>query len=327
MTQTLPLVSPLLVATDGSPSALLAQRLVYPLASVVKMRDREPVLHCLTVEPRPSRRRAAEAEPPDPEEASGEAAPTASQNAVLEAIAADLPADLSVSLQVRQGRPANEILRYARRTRPGLIALGQHGVGGVRELLLGSVSSAIARYADCPILIARHPETEAPTEARWQRILLVVNGFPATKQAIALTRQILPIGVQHVSIFCVQPPLTSQYLFGPFATPTPNSQLTLSLQQVQHEQSEQLIHQAEAALADSGIDVSSQIQIGEPGPLICQLAQHHQSDLIIVGSDRRPAFRNIRLNATGDYLIHHAPCPVLLCRNPQNDTAHPAESP
>jgi nucleotide-binding universal stress UspA family protein len=125
---------------------------------------------------------------------------------------------------------------------------------------------------------------------------------------------LIPAGIQRVTILCAQTPLNPHYLFGPFATPTPNWQLTQSLQQAQKEQSEQIIQKAQEKLAGANLAVTTLIQTGEPGPIICQIAQQQQADVIILGSDRHPAFRNIRLTATGDYVLHHAPCPLLLCR-------------
>ncbi|HEY9847763.1 MAG TPA: universal stress protein, partial [Candidatus Caenarcaniphilales bacterium] len=132
---------------------------------------------------------------------------------------------------------------------------------------------------------------------------------------------------QRVTILCVQPPLTTQYLFGPYATPTPGRQLMQSLQQAQKEQSEQLIHQAQAVLNLPGLTLQTFAQISEPGPLICQVAQQQGVNLILLSSDRRAPLGNIRLGATGDYVIHHAPCPVLLCRavRPESSVTSTAE--
>jgi nucleotide-binding universal stress UspA family protein len=254
-------------------------------------------------------------------------------------LCAEIPADLSVSSQVRQGRPAAEVLAYARSIQAGLIAVGHRGVAGIRELWLGSVSSVIARYAPCSVLITRGTETGDHHEPTLAHVLLVVNETMVAQSAIAVTRQLLPAGIQTITILCVQSPLSPNYLFGPFAAPTPSWQLHQSLQQAQREQGEQVLHHAIAALHAPNLLIESLLQVGEPGPLICQIAQQRHVDLIILGSSgarqsllaplqslrkhrqvaestdaSRSALRNTRLGSTEDYTIHHAPCPVLLCR-------------
>lgn len=54
---------------------------------------------------------------------------------------------------VSGGEPADEILRFAREQRVDLLVLGTHGHGGLARALIGSVSSAVARRAACPMLL------------------------------------------------------------------------------------------------------------------------------------------------------------------------------
>jgi nucleotide-binding universal stress UspA family protein len=327
-----PLSAPLLLATDGSPSACLAQKLLYPIGANLEQEAKgKKTLVMLMVKPQLLVRQARKAIAIPEVEARPETeletiSDLAEEQNLLNALAADVPKNLAVFLEARRGRPTTEILNYARSLPAGLIAVGHQGLEtGMRDFLLGSVSLGVARYATCPVLVARSQiEVETPS---WQHVLLVVDGSQATHSAIALTRQLVSAGIQQVTILSVQSPLTTQYLFGPFATPTPSWQLMQSLQQAQKDQSEQIIQQAEAALCLPGLKVQTLTQVSEPGPCICQIAQQQAVNVIILGSDRRPALGNIRLTATGDYVIHHAPCPVLLCRVPRADvlTASPSK--
>lgn len=259
-----------------------------------------------------------------------------SPDRLMATIRAEFPANLTVDCQVRRGRPATEILNYARTIQVGLIAVGQQGAGGVRELLLGSVSSVIARYAPCSVLVARGSSS---TEPNLNHVLLVVAGTPTSRVAIALMRQLVPAGVQRITLLCTQLPPNTNYLFGPFVTPTPSWQLSQSLQSAQREQGESLLQQARKSLNLPHLEIEMRLETGEPGPQICEVAQERQVNLIVIGSGEtrrslaapwppfrrakqptsgqappRRALRNTRLSAAEDYIIHHAPCPVLLCR-------------
>ncbi|MET0398325.1 MAG: universal stress protein [Longimicrobiaceae bacterium] len=49
--------------------------------------------------------------------------------------------------------PAEEILRYADEQRADLLVLATHGHGALRRALVGSIASAVARGAGCPVLL------------------------------------------------------------------------------------------------------------------------------------------------------------------------------
>jgi nucleotide-binding universal stress UspA family protein len=69
-----------------------------------------------------------------------------------------LPETLVVETQLLEGPPAEAILRVAAEDGCDLIVLGSRGRSQLAELVLGSVSSAVAHRATCPVLIARPVE-------------------------------------------------------------------------------------------------------------------------------------------------------------------------
>jgi len=52
-------------------------------------------------------------------------------------------------------RPADAILREARKWRADLIVMGTHGRRGVRRLVLGSDAEQVVRLAEVPVLLVR----------------------------------------------------------------------------------------------------------------------------------------------------------------------------
>lgn len=74
--------------------------------------------------------------------------------AVLERTAAVLPDDLDVERRVEHGDPGTVICRVADDD-VDVIAVGSHGAGFVRRLLLGSVSHHVLNHAPCPVLVLR----------------------------------------------------------------------------------------------------------------------------------------------------------------------------
>lgn len=59
---------------------------------------------------------------------------------------------------VREGRPATEILEFAKETGADLIVIASHDPGFV-DYFLGSVAARVVRHAHCSVLVARKLES------------------------------------------------------------------------------------------------------------------------------------------------------------------------
>ncbi len=63
---------------------------------------------------------------------------------------------------LREGRTIDEILGLSEELRVGLLIVGSRGGGGVKRILLGSVSEGIVHHARRPVLVMRGGETAWP---------------------------------------------------------------------------------------------------------------------------------------------------------------------
>ena len=70
-----------------------------------------------------------------------------------------LPRSVDATLEVRIGRPAEEIIAAATEAKSQLIVMSTHGRGVVDRLLIGSVAERVARLAPCPVLLMRPGST------------------------------------------------------------------------------------------------------------------------------------------------------------------------
>lgn len=57
------------------------------------------------------------------------------------------------NIEIKHGIPKAEILTFAKQLRTSLLILGSHGRGSVAEMFLGSVSHAVTRHAEFPVLL------------------------------------------------------------------------------------------------------------------------------------------------------------------------------
>ncbi len=55
---------------------------------------------------------------------------------------------------------------------------------------------------------------------------------------------------------------------------------------------------------------------GTPGQVICELADEWSADLIVVGSRGLKGLNEMLVGSVSNYVTHHAPCSVLIMREP-----------
>ena len=62
---------------------------------------------------------------------------------------------VKISTKLLRGNPANEIVKLAKDGKFDLIVIGSRGLSGVKELILGSVSSKVVNSATVPVLVIK----------------------------------------------------------------------------------------------------------------------------------------------------------------------------
>lgn len=56
------------------------------------------------------------------------------------------------------------------------------------------------------------------------------------------------------------------------------------------------------------------VEVGSPGKVINRIAQEKGCDLILMGSRGLNVLENIVLGSVSQYVLAHAPCPVMVVR-------------
>ena len=78
----------------------------------------------------------------------------------------------------------------------------------------------------------------------------------------------------------------------------------------------------------TAVEVSTEFTqlAGNPGRIICELANNWSADLIVVGSRGLKGLKEMFLGSVSNYVTHHAPCSVLIVRHPVNSEPEPTSS-
>jgi universal stress protein A len=70
-------------------------------------------------------------------------------------------------------------------------------------------------------------------------------------------------------------------------------------------------------------DAVSDVLFGNPWSVICKYATDAEIDLVVVSTHGRTGLQHVLIGSTAERIVQHAPCPVLVVKNPEKDFVVP----
>ncbi|MEM7062143.1 MAG: universal stress protein [Cyanobacteria bacterium P01_B01_bin.77] len=83
------------------------------------------------------------------------------------------------------------------------------------------------------------------------------------------------------------------------------------------ERSQAKLDQQVSEIAHMGVAVSGRLLYGNPGTMLCELAQTWNADLMVVGSRGLSGISELLIGSVSNHVLHHAPCSVLIVHSQQ----------
>ncbi|MBX6748327.1 MAG: universal stress protein [Micromonosporaceae bacterium] len=181
------------------------------------------------------------------------------------------------------------------------IVVGNRGRGGVRSLLLGSVSQKVAVHAHGPVVIVR-----GRPDADLGDIVVGVDGSPQSQHALQAAFEeavIHDVGLVAVRAYSLLATTYAPYMVGYVEDPHERWEAEMAA-----------LRDDVATVAEKYPEVPvSHIAVeGHPGVVLTQRSA--EARLVVVGSRGHGGFSGLLLGSVGLHLIHHAQCPVLIAR-------------
>ncbi|WP_024499824.1 universal stress protein [Gordonia amicalis] len=282
--------APVVVAVDGSECALAAVRWAVGAAGREKRHLR--VLSAVGMVPGAYAPMAMMTSPALVEAMQAEA--SRAVDAAM-ALAKEIDPDVSVDGKIVGGSPMLA-LRHASSEAHQLV-VGRRGLGGVRGLLLGSVSADAAAHAECPVVVVGgEPPTTGP-------VVVGVDGSPTSTTAIEHAFRQADL---------LQTSLLAVHAFGGFSGAAfYGRQEEQIIRQLRDEAMELLGEQLAGYPEDyPDVEIERRVEIGSPADEIVDAAESAQ--LVVVGTRGRGGFRGLMLGSTSRAVLQVASCPVMV---------------
>lgn len=151
---------------------------------------------------------------------------------------------------------------------------------------------------------------EAATARAYERILVALDGSPASEHALEWARELASLRRARILIVSAAVP---PYVEGTTAFPVAGWAYADLLDE-ERRRSEGIVAAAALALRDAGLETSTFVGVGQPHERVCSLAAKEKADLVIVGSHARGPLGRMMLGSVADAVKTHAPCDVLIAR-------------
>lgn len=231
----------------------------------------------------------------------------------------EIPPEIKTTLSVRTGKPSQVIVETAANSGVDLILLSTHGRTGLKRVLLGSTAEQVMRHAPCPVLVYRErvldqlEEHQIAPSANMKHIVVPVDFSEPSVRAVRYA-----IGFAHR----MNGRLTLLHAVQPIATAT---RVALDFERLNR----QALHHARTELTElaareinGAIPTSTRVVAGVPFDQITRVAKKIEADLIVIATHGRRGFKRALLGSTAENVVRHAPCPVLVVREPKRRAAN-----
>ncbi len=206
--------------------------------------------------------------------------------------------NVNAYLALREGRPAEQILRAARDSKADLIAISTHGRGGAVRLIAGSVAEEVLRGSQVPVLVTR-PGTLVH---EWKRIVVALDGSERSEAILPeVVRLARKLGAEVVLLRVAMPAIVAGVGEAPITVPPedPTPYLKTIVKRLESE----------------GLKATPVALEGAASDAILSFLDKSHASLLCMATHGRSGLARLLLGSVAEMVVRKAPCPVFLKRS------------
>ncbi|MFF3567750.1 universal stress protein [Nocardia jiangxiensis] len=209
-----------------------------------------------------------------------------------------VPGDLEITSAVVSEPVIPFLLESSRRA--WMMAVGSHGLGAIRRMLLGSVSSAVLHHAHCRVAVVHENSATDPVLLEYP-VLVGVDGTANSEPALHLAFE--EASRRKVELVALH---AWSDTTGPY--------VPLPAWESAKQSEDAALAESLAGWGEQYPDVTVRRILVRDAPARALLTESDSAQLLVAGSHGRGGFTGLLLGSTSTALVQSVRCPVIVVR-------------
>lgn len=206
---------------------------------------------------------------------------------------------------------SQSIVQHSDEMAPDLIILCAHGWGGVRDFVVGNIAQQVIAAGEVPVLLLKTGTPDGGTFEGFERILVALDGNPEHESgfdvAIPLAKA-LNAGLHLVQVVPTLFTLKPQHS----ATGTLLPATTTALLDIDADNALEYLEEKIKTVAAAGVNVTAEVERGDPAQQVVQSAITNHSQLIVLGTHGKSGMDAFWVSSVAPKIVEQTRLPVLL---------------
>jgi len=225
---------------------------------------------------------------------------------------------IKVQGKLISGYPAEEILNYAENNATDFILMATHGRSGIKRWVMGSVTEKVIRASKVPAWLVRATISEDMAHEKWEKRTILVP-LDGSNLAEAVLPHVETLAKQrgsemmNVVLLRVCEPVSMPIYYPPNVPMMPKDYLQLK-ESIERAQAQHYLPKIEKQFKDKGLNVRSEILVGDIARQIIEYANKNPFNLIVMSSHAHSEQGQWDFGSIADKVLHRASNPIFLVR-------------
>jgi nucleotide-binding universal stress UspA family protein len=225
-----------------------------------------------------------------------------------------LPPTIKVNRHVHSeevDKVSQSIVQHTDEFMPDLIILCAHGQSGLRDFIVGSIAQQVIEAGTIPVLLLRPQSSTIQDFGGFEHLLVALDGDPQHESgfeaAIELAKK-LKADMHLIQVVPTLSTLKPQHTAA--GTLLPGT--TMALLDIEEEAAREYLEEKIKILTDDKVEVSAEVERGDPARQVVQSAITNHSQLIILGTHGKAGMHAFWASSVAPRIVEQTQLPVLL---------------